>query len=559
MLVPPRKPKRSTSVVRALGSSADLDRLQPHLPQEAYECLYYIAEGCSVAQALEYAGMDNEPHVDTTDLATALAHPDSRRRFHLLETADDLESILDAPMEKWRVFLHPSQERLVTRSFQGPARVLGGAGTGKTVVAMHRARHLARNFFTTARDRILFTTYTRNLATNIQQNLQNLCGPEIERIDVVNLHAWVMQFLNQNGRRPVLVEESESRQCWRNAVERTGGQLWPETFLRREWEVVIQGQAITDRAGYLRASRQGQLRALSRIQRDEIWPIFAAYRAELEGMGKIEWQDVVREAHELLAAGTAHSPYRSIVVDESQDMTAEELRLLRSMVPEGPNDLFFVGDAHQRIYGYPVVMQQCGIYIRGRSARLRINYRTTEEIRRWATAVLSGMPFDDLDGEKDVLDHYHSLLHGFAPLVRHFATLEEESAFLVQEIRSLCETAVPDTICLVARTHEQLRSHYLPLLRSAGINHLFLDRDTPDYVGSGIRLATMHRVKGLEFAHVLLAGVNAAYMPPRGIATPGDDLLQAERCLLHVAATRARETLTVTCWGTPSPLLSATA
>jgi hypothetical protein len=547
------------SAVRALATSADLDLLQPYLPQEAYERLYYIAEGCSVDQALEYAGVDHEAPVDPTDLAAALAHPDSQRRFHLLETATDLESILGAPMEKWRVFLHPSQERLVTRSFQGPARVLGGAGTGKTVVAMHRARHLARSVFTAPGDRILFTTYTRNLAINIQQNLQNLCGPEIERIDVVNLHAWVMQFLNRNGRRPVLVSEEESRQCWRNAVERSGSQQWSEAFLRREWEVVVQGQVITDRAGYLRAPRQGQLRALSRAQRDQIWPVFAAYRAELDRLGKVEWQDLIREAGELLAAGHVTAPYKSIVVDETQDLTAEELRLLRRMVLVGPNDLFFVGDAHQRIYGYPIVMQHCSINIRGRSARLRINYRTTEEIRKWATAVLSGIPFDDLDGGDDTLDHYHSLLHGFAPVVRHFSTFEEESDFLIQELRTLCETAAPETICLVARTHEQLRSQYLPLLRRGGINHLFLDKDTPDYVGSGIRLATMHRVKGLEFAHVLLVGACADYLPPRGVDASDADLLQAERCLIHVAATRARETLTVTSWGTPSTLLCAPA
>lgn len=541
--------------VRVLATSADLERLGPHLPQEAYDCLYYIAEGCSVVEALEYAAVEGDVQVDPDDLAAALAHPDSRRRFHLLETADDLEAILDAPMEKWRVFLHPSQERLVTRSFGGSARVLGGAGTGKTVVAMHRTRHLARSVFTAPGERILFTTYTRNLATNIQQNLQNLCGPEIERIDVVNLHAWVMQFLNRNGRHPILINDDESRQCWRNAVERSGVRLWPEAFLRREWEVVVQGQAITDRAAYLHASRQGQLRALTRAQRDQIWPVFSAYRSELDRLGKVEWRDLIHEAGQLLATGQVPAPYRAIVVDESQDLTAEELRLLRRMVTAGSNDLFFVGDAHQRIYGYPIVMQHCGIHIRGRSAKLRINYRTTEEIRKWAAAVLSGVPFDNMDGEEDTLEHYHSLLRGFAPVVRQFSTFEEESDFLVQELLGLCETAAPETICLVARTHEQLRNQYLPLLRRTGINHLFLDKDTPDYVGSGIRLATMHRVKGLEFAHVLLVGASADYLPLRGIGTADTDLLQAERCLIHVAATRARETLTVTSWGTPSPLL----
>jgi superfamily I DNA/RNA helicase len=226
------------------------------------------------------------------------------------------------------------------------------------------------------------------------------------------------------------------------------------------------------------------------------------------------------------------------------------------MAPAAPNDLFFVGDTHQRIYGYPVVMQQCGVFVRGRSARLRINYRTTEEIRRWATALLTGASFDDLDGGEDDLHGYHSLLRGYRPVVKHFSKLDEECAFLVEEIRSLCDTAPAETICIVARGHEQLRSHYLPRLRAAGINYLFLDKDTPEYAGTGVRLATMHRVKGLEFAHVLLAGINAEYLPPAGIDPTDADLLQMERCLLHVAATRARETLTVTGWGTPCRLLT---
>lgn len=542
--------------VRALYDTAALEAMQPHLPEEAYECLLALAAGYSVEEALAFAGAGPAGAAPAADLSAALAHPDSRRRFHLLESPADIDRVLDAPMATWRVFLHPSQERLVTRHFQGPARVLGGAGTGKTVVAMHRARHLARTVCRAPEDRVLFTTFTRNLALNIEQNLQNLCGPEFERIEVLNLHAWVSRFLAQHGQPLAIAPDDEKQQCWRNAVEETAAQAWPEAFLRREWDVVVQGQGITDRAGYLQASRQGQSRALNRSQRDQLWTVFAAYRRQLERSGRQEWQDAVRAARLLLESGKAPPPYRSVVVDETQDLTPEELRLLRRMAPEGPDDLFFVGDAHQRIYGFPVVMQQCGIHIRGRAARLRINYRTTDEIRRWATALLTGAAFDDLDGGEDDLHGYQSLMRGFAPVVKCFADPDAECAFLVQEIRTLSETAPPESICLVARTHDHLRRLYLPALRAAGIGYLFLERDTPDYVGSGVRLATMHRVKGLEFAHVLLAGVNAGNVPSGRDESGAADALQAERCLLHVAATRARETLTVTSAGVPSPLLS---
>ncbi len=456
-------------------------------------------------------------------------------------------------MDKWRIFLHPSQARLVERHFNGPARVLGGAGTGKTVVAMHRARHLARSVFTGAPDRILFTTFTRNLAANIRQNLENLCGPEMERIEVTNLHAWAVRFLHGLGRPVAIANEGEIRQCWRNAIEQTRLQGWNEGFLQHEWATVIQAQGIQDRSTYLRASRQGQGAPLNRNQRAIVWPVFEAYRSELARLGKLEWPEVIHLARLALEKQQAPPPYCSIVVDETQDLDPEELRLLRTMVPAGPNDLFFVGDGHQRIYGRPVVMSQCGIVIRGRAAKLRINYRTTAEIQRWATGVLTGVAVDDLDGGEDELHTYHSLMNGPPPNVRSFATLVEECAYVIDEVRALLETTDPERICLVARTHSQLRDDYLPALRAAGFDFLLLEADTPDYAGSGVRLATMHRVKGLEFEHVLIVGLRAGVVPPPQAITE-EDLLR-ERCLLHVAASRARETLTVTAWGTPSVLM----
>ncbi|HQY92433.1 DEAD/DEAH box helicase [Caldilinea sp.] len=539
--------------VRALHDEDELERLRPFLPAEAYEALFYIASlGCSIDEALLHAGALVEPEAATVDVAVALAHPDSRRRFHLIESTEELDEILDAPLAKWRIFLHPSQARLVERHFNGPARVLGGAGTGKTVVAMHRARHLARTVFTAPDDRILFTTFTRNLAANIRQNLENLCGAEMARIEVTNLHAWAVALLRRHGEPVTIVEEEARRQCWRNVMEQTGS-AWDEAFVQHEWAAVVQAQGIEQRADYLRASRQGQGAPLNRSQRAELWAIFAAYRAELDRLGRMEWPDVIHRATRLLAERPVKLPYRAILVDESQDLDPAELRLLRVMVPAGANDLFFVGDAHQRIYGQPVVMAQCGIEIRGRAAKLRINYRTTEEIRCWATGVLDGAAIDDLDGGRDDLTGYHSILSGLPPTVRRFATLAAELAFVLDEIRVLGEATEFDRICIVARTHSQLRDELLPALRAAGIPYLLLEAETPDYIGSGVRLATMHRVKGLEFEHLFIVGMRAGVMPPAAAVTEAD--LLRERCLLHVAASRARETLTVTGWGEASPLL----
>jgi superfamily I DNA/RNA helicase len=555
-------PRPLLPAIRALKAVEELEALQAYLPEEAFESLYWVANlGYSIDQALAEVSRPAAPAaVDPTDLEAALAQPDSQRRFAFVDSAEELLEILNAPLEKWRIFLHPSQAYLVKRNFNGPARVLGGAGTGKTVVAMHRARHLTRAVFTAPTDRILFTTFTRNLATNIQQNLENLCGLEISRIEVVNLHAWAVRFLRSQGYDLEIARDSDVDGCWQNALAAVDNQGFGEAFFRNEWEHVVQAQDLRSRNDYLRALRRGRGDRLTRPQRAGIWQLFEEFRRQLQQLGKMEWLDVIRETRLYLQQKGNILPYRAIIVDETQDLHPEELRLLRQMAPAGPNDLFFVGDAHQRIYGRPVVLGHCGIDIRGRGHRLRINYRTTEEIRNWATARLLGEAIDDLNGGQDRQDDYRSLMHGLPPEVHLFAARDEEESFLVARLRELLDLAPAEAICLVARTHSQLRDHYIPALRRAQIDHLYLQADTPEYAGSGVRLATMHRVKGLEFPHVLIAGANHDVLPLlRGVGAEDGmelaDVEMQERCLLHVAASRARETLAVSSYGSPSPFI----
>lgn len=545
--------------IRQLKTPAELDKIQPYLPTETYEALWWVANlGHSIDQALaEIAAAEPTEVVDVTDIETALQHPDTRRRFAVVQTVAELQEMLNAPLAKWRVFLHPSQAALVERQFNGPARVLGGAGTGKTVVAMHRARFLATHVFTRPTDRILFTTFTRNLANNIESNLKHLCGPEMERIEVVNLHRWAITFLRNQGFRIEIASDSEVDHCWDEAIRVAGTPDLPDDFYIHEWDFVVKANGIQDKASYLRVSRRGQRIPLNRLQRATVWEVFAEFQRNLDLLGKIQWMDVFTQARLYLEQKGAILPYRAIVVDETQDLFSEELRLLRQIVPEGTNDLFFVGDAHQRIYGRPVVMSHCGINIRGRSRKLRINYRTTEEIRNWAVSILAGKAVDDLDGGVDDQKGYRSLLHGLQPTVEQFDTLGEEQDYLVTAIESLlAEDVAPESICLVARTNRQIEE-YQSAVKEAGLTTLHLQSRTRDEEGAGIRLATMHRVKGLEFAHMLIAGVNDGAMPY--VSRLGDPLAEEEilqeRCLLHVAATRARDTLTVTCYGQPSPFL----
>ncbi len=281
----------------------------------------------------------------------------------------------------------------------------------------------------------------------------------------------------------------------------------------------------------------------------------------MQAHGKSDWLGLIRETRQHIEANRPKLPYRAVIVDEAQDFHVEEWRLIRTLVPEGADDLFLVGDAHQRIYGRKVILAQCGISIQGRSSRLRINYRTTEQIRAWATGVLRGIEADDLDGGQDEEQGYKSLLSGPVPVVRLFGTRPAERDFLARTLKELISDRRPEDICLVARTLKMVAEEYQPLLKTAGIPHVVLDRGG-DRGAAGVRLATMHRVKGLEFPVMILAGVNAGVMPMRRAGVAADDPIERaeheekERSLLYVAATRARDRLIVTCHGLPSPFLS---
>ena len=543
--------------IRAVKKPQDLLALGKHIPSEAAEALFWLAEGESPESVREAVSSQSRQKVDTTNLAAALKHPDSRRRFVTIQTDEELTSILDAPLEKWRIFLHPSQEKLVTKPFNGPARVTGGAGTGKTVVAMHRARHLARTLCKAPQDRILFTTYTANLAQNVEQNLAHLCGPEKSQIEVVHLHAWAARFLRDQGKKFEVASPDELDGCWSEAIERSGERDFDIGFLRQEWEQVVQANDIESPTDYFKVSRTGRGRTLSRLQRQKVWKVIQEYVEALLRKKKTEWSSVIKDARSYLELKKPTLPYRAIVVDESQDFHAEEWRLLRAMIPPGSNDLFLVGDAHQRIYGQKVALKACGINVQGRASRLRINYRTTEEIRAWAMAMLEGVEIDDLDGEREDETGYKSLLTGPKPEVHHFETRPAELEYVGQRVKELVGSRPPEHVCIVARTNKLLKDDYQPMLNSLGIPSTLLDQKRE---GAGVRLATMHRVKGLEFPVMILAGINAKYMPLKLNSQDDDPIAAAdhetrERSLLFVAATRARDLLVVTNWGTPSPFL----
>lgn len=557
-------PEALLPLVRSVHSEHELDAIEHRLPVEAYEGLFLYMAGSRFDEIINEREQSAEEHIDTGDFARALERAETLSRFVVVENEFELASMLNAPLEKWRVFLHPSQRRLVEGDRSGSVRVLGGAGTGKTVVAMHRARWLAETFLQD-NQKILFTTFTKNLAIDIEANLKSICPPDVmANVEVVNLDRWVSRFLQSRKYDYSILYNDDGEQYWQQALDLKSMDLdLPDAFYREEWQKVVQPQSIETLEQYKKASRIGRGTKLSRADRAMVWKVFEEYRNLLTLHKKKEVDDAYRDAASLLARESHQFPYAGVIVDEAQDMSTQAFRLIRQLVPEGPNDLFIVGDGHQRIYGRnKVILSQCGINIRGRSRKLRINYRTTEEIRRWAVNLLEGYPVDDLDGGSDNNRGFKSLTHGVAPCVKHFGDVEQQSQFLREYLNQRRVGDVPlGHVCIVARVRQEL-DIIEESLQQAGLPTVRISANTSDRGNqNAVRLATMHRVKGLEFDEVILASVNKGLMPFEKAIDGKGDAVEArladmeERGLMYVAVTRARKAVMIFCYGNISPYL----
>ena len=528
--------------VRLLKSENELDALQASLPVEAYEGLFLVAAGDSVDQVLNARETRVDRTINTNDFAVALETPESQSRFVVVDD-EAMVAIMNAPLAQWRIFLHPTQHKLAIGDRSGPVRILGGAGTGKTVLAMHRAKWLAENR-TLDSKKVLFTTFTKNLALDIEDNLKTLCSPKtMAKIEVRNLDAWVHGFMRSRKLEHKIVygrSKDGALQAWQAALATKDSSIdLPPTFYEQELEQVILAQGVTSKDEYRAVRRTGRGVILSRAKRDAIWPIFEEYRGQLTSRKLKEVDDAYREISDLLAKeqeGGTGLQYSAIVIDETQDFGPQALKLLRAMMPRGSNDLFFVGDGHQRIYSRNrAAMSKCGIDIRGRSRKLYLNYRTTEEIRRAAVAVLEGCEVDDLDDGHDETKRYKSLSHGPAPIVMDVPSMETAIASTlecVRKWRAEDEDGHARSICVIVSS-KNVRDAMARQVAVAGFSTSVIDANQNlDGDGKAIHFATMHRAKGLEFDCVLVV-TPASYM---GLPEDTD----AQRKLIYVALTRAK-------------------
>lgn len=566
-------PERLLSLVRSLQSADDLARREKQLPASVYEALTWLTQGeswASVRQA--YA-------LCLADLKESGQRIQSDA-FIEVTSDDELMQILDRPLDEWRVFLHPMQRALVHRPWYGAVRVTGGAGTGKTVVALHRALHLVRLADWQPTERLLFTTFTKNLAIDLESQLRSMATrEEMRRIEVIHIDAWLATFLRQHGahKRLCYPYQKPYEEAWQAALlSRAGSLTYDKAFYRTEWEEVILPQGIQSSKEYMFASRLGRGQALSRAERKAIWPLFEEMRLQLDNRNLITVEDAAQFATVTLTQQTTGHLYRAVVADEIQDFKPCMLTLLRALASEADakrqreGDLFMVGDPHQRIYGRMAAFSASGIHIRGRSRILRTNYRTTDEIRKTAESIYDRFVVDDMEGHAAPKVGYLSVRHGQVPQVHQADSLDDEVKWIAQEIERLTdenrakENKVvynANEICIVLRRNEDVQ-RYAELLAAQNIAVKRISRNQSDNrADDGVRLATMHRVKGLEFKVVFIASMNDGIFPATSSSWMDPSLQQQrwrqEMALFYVASSRACQRLYYSAWGQPSVFMPA--
>jgi superfamily I DNA/RNA helicase/mRNA-degrading endonuclease RelE of RelBE toxin-antitoxin system len=551
-------PEEVLPLVYQIQNADELQEYVEEIPDEQFTYLRWLAEGEDYETVLQLC-KESQPKSSDSFLEGLIK---SSSEVAFITSDAQLKEIMEYPFEHWRTFLHPKQKALVEKDYSGPVRVLGGAGTGKTVVALHRARKLVRDFLKPD-EKLLFTTFNLNLADIIKHQLETMCTPEeYARINVIPINS-LARFIAENHagvRIYKMLEKEEDREIlWRQAASTFNLNKERVQFIRGEYERFILPEGIQSKEEYLKAVRKGRKTRLTQKEREEVWELVEYIRSQKEQRGWYDYEDILRIARVWAEKNPGVVQYRCAVIDEAQDFAEDGFKLVRALVPRDRNDLFIVGDPFQRIYSRTAVLSRCGIDVRGqRSKRLNINYRTTEQIRRQAVQVLKNEVFDDLDGGLNVADDI-SLLTGDEPVCVNFRDPEEEQKFICQCIKELIKQGFqPNEIVLLARTNK-LVAKYRKILAEQGIPNQELTT-TSHLQNKGVNCGTMHRSKGLEFRVVFLAGVTAKWVPMefqlKKLDPEGQkEYLKQERSLLYVASSRAREKLFITSYGEPSKLL----
>ncbi len=537
-------PEPLLPAVKSIHSDSGLEALSDYLPPDCRDILFGLASGMSLSEAMEQMlGVAASPAEVVPDGSGDFTKIRETPNFDLIlvDGEEHLKQILEGTLEEWRIFLHPYQRKLVNWKTKGPMNITGSAGTGKTVALMHRAVHLARQLEEPAA-RLLVTTFTTNLSVTIKHQMLRLAPDVAGSIEVTNLHSLARTICSRAGWQGRIAEDDEIAQIWEEVWIGCSEELpLTKEEMQLEYELVIDPNGIDDEETYLGTVRSGRPR-ISRKQRKAAWPIFRTFQRGLKKRNLLTFEGAIHEARLAVEQGN-FTQYAHVLVDEVQDFSLEALRLIRAIRPiekETPDPLCTVGDGHQRIYRTKIPMSRAGIDIRGRSRRLKINYRTSEQIRQFAQGILKGLEIDDLDGGVITTVADHSVFQGPSPIIEKCDDEKAEAQAVVAWVQMLMNDhgLATHEICVTPR-----KPAIVTALASAGISTFELKprEEDPGSDEAGVRVGTMKRIKGLEFRAVAMV-----------CAKPGDpmnhldDAEIRQRCERYVAATRAREHLLVT-------------
>ena len=509
-----------------------------HLPQEAQEALLKLA-----------VGEKPEPPKPAPVEADPFAHPDAQRRFRVLTNVDELRQALDYPWDKWAVFLHPAQSALVEREFSGPARISGSAGTGKTIVALHRAVHLARVH---DQARVLLTTFSKPLANALRVKLASLVASEPEiaaRITVKAITAVGYDLYAERFGQPQIAPPALIKTLITKAAAEVEGHKFSSHFLFGEWTEVADAWQLKTWEAYRDVSRLGRKTRIGGKQREILWTIFEHVRAGLAERKAVTWADVFGQLVDQLATDKQR-PYDHAVVDECQDLGVAEARFLAVLASGQPDGLFFTGDLGQRIFQQPFSWKALGLDVRGRSFTLRINYRTSHQIRLHADRLLPST-VSDVDGNAEGRRGTVSMFDGPSPLVTVCKDADKEAEAVGTWItQRLGEGYQPHEIGIFVRSDAELK-RARAALKIAGARSIELS-DKVEVEDGSVAISTMHFAKGLEFRSVVVMACDDEVIPlQERIESVADDadleeVYNTERHLLYVACTRARDHLLIT-------------
>ena len=512
--------------------------LSDHLPAEAAEALLELATG-GVPQVVQLV----------TPIVDPFNHPDAQRRFRVMSDMEELERALDYPWEKWTIFLHPEQKKIVEGDYSGPARVSGSAGTGKTVVALHRAVHLAK---TNPDTRVLLATFSETLANALKVKLRRLIHKQphlADQIEVYNLNAIGERLYRKNFGDVKIASKEIVAELIMAAAEQVEDHKFSQYFLITEWVQVVDAWQLETWEDYKNVLRLGRKTRLPENRRKILWSIFEQVRTDLQAMKLVTYPGLFSRLAEHYEDGS-HSPFDFIVIDESQDVSVSQLKFLAALGANEPNSLFFAGDLGQRIFQQPFSWKALGVDIRGRSRTLRINYRTSHQIRKQADKLL-GPELSDVDGITEERTGTISVFNGPVPTIERFDTREEEIEAVSQWLKDqIPEGLLPEEMGVFVRSANEL-----PIAQSAielaELSYQVLDEKIST-TGGNVSLCTMHLAKGLEFRAVVVMACDDEVIPLQSriekVVDESDleEVYNTERHLLYVACTRARDHLLVT-------------